>query len=64
MVLVMKTLLQQHTRICMGKKKKARRHALRSLFIPAGRLSEDLDACLRSAARRADIHKAELFDLA
>lgn len=32
-------------------------------IIPAGRLSEDLDVCLGSAARWADIHKAELFDL-
>lgn len=41
MVQSQKTRLQQHTRICM--EKETRRHALRSLFIPAGRLDEDFD---------------------
>lgn len=64
MVLVMKTLLQQHTRICMEKKKRKQDDTRWGvLIILAGRLSEDLDVCLESAARWADIHKADLFDL-
>lgn len=51
MVLVMKTFAPTTYPDLHGKQEKARRHALGSFVIPAGRLSEDLDVCLGPAAR-------------